>query len=387
MTHPLMNEAVSEEHFADLISFLESKPRLTADAKVKEFEEEWSKWLGVKYSVFVNSGSSANILTWKALKTRAGERNEIIVPPLTWVSDIASLIYAGFIPKFVDINLSNLAIDETLIEKNITNKTYGIFLTHVLGLNGLTENIINLCKKNSLEIIEDCCESHGTRFKNQRVGTFGLASNFSFYFAHHLTTIEGGMISTNDKELYHQLRRLRGHGMIRESGDEQYNANLIAKHSDLHPEFIFPELGYNFRSSEINAVLGLSQLKNLDLFIDERKNNFKHFTSRLSNIFYKDFEFSGQSNYAFIIILKKPDQQIFKKLIAILSKNGIEFRRGLSGGGNQLRQPYLSSIEWSTHDFLNTEHIHHYSLYIGNYPGIKRSKLNKLIEIINSSCI
>jgi CDP-6-deoxy-D-xylo-4-hexulose-3-dehydrase len=387
MTHPLMNEAVSEEHFVDLISFLESKPRLTAGAKVKEFEEEWSKWLGVKYSVFVNSGSSANILTWKALKTRAGERNEVIVPPLTWVSDIAALIYAGFTPKFVDINLSNLAIDETLIEKNITNKTYGIFLTHVLGLNGLTENIINLCKKNCLEIIEDCCESHGARFNNQQVGTFGLASNFSFYFAHHLTTIEGGMISTNDKELYHQLRRLRGHGMLRESGDEQYNASLIAKHTDLHPEFIFPELGYNFRSSEINAVLGLSQLKNLDHFIDERKNNFKYFNSKLSNSFYKDFEFSGQSNYAFIIILKNPDQQNFKKLITILLKNGVEFRRGLSGGGNQLRQPYLSSIKWSAHDFLNVEHIHHYSLYIGNYPGIKRTKLDQIIEIINSSCM
>ena len=387
MPHPLMNEAVSDDHFSDLISFLKSRPRLTAGAKVKEFEEAWSKWLGVKYSVFVNSGSSANILTWRALKTRAGDKTEVIVPPLTWVSDIAALVYAGFTPKFVDINLSNLALNEELIEQSITNKTYGIFLTHVLGFNGLTKNIINLSKEYNLEIIEDCCESHGAKYNDQHVGTFGLASNFSFYFAHHLTTIEGGMISTNDKQLYHQLKRMRGHGMLRESGDEKYNAIQIAKHSDLHSEFIFPELGYNFRSSEINAVLGLSQLKDLDNFINERKRNFEYFTSRLNDNFYKSFQFSGQSNYAFIIILKNPDKAFFKKLTNKLSKYNIEYRRGLSGGGNQLRQPYLSDIEWSIDDFFNIEHIHKYSLYIGNYPGIEQSKLDNIVEIINSTHI
>jgi CDP-6-deoxy-D-xylo-4-hexulose-3-dehydrase len=385
MAHPLMNEAVSADDFSELIEFLKTKPKVTAGEKVREFEASWSEWLGVKYSVFVNSGSSANILTWKALKSRAGNKTEVIIPPLTWVSDVAALIYAGFTPIFVDINMKNLALDDKLIEKYISDKTYGLFLTHILGLNGLTNKLLNLCDKYNVQLIEDCCESHGASFANKKVGTFGLVSNFSFYFAHHLTTIEGGMISTNDKEIYHQLKRLRGHGMLRESGDDQYNDTVQNNNSDLHPEFIFPELGYNFRSNELSAVIGLNQLKRIDSSIEERKSNFEYLVSKLNDSYFKDFTIEGQSSYAFIIILKEQDKVLFKHITNLLDENNIEYRRGLSGGGNQLRQPYIKNdYKWIAEDFSVIEHIHQFSFYIGNYPGICKEQLDKIIKVLNN---
>lgn len=383
MAHSLMNEAVSEKDFEELISFLQTKPKVTAGTQVRKFEENWSNWLGTKYSVFVNSGSSANILTWKALKTRAVNKTEVIIPPLTWVSDIAALKYNGFTPVFVDISFDNLALDSKIIEDSITENTFGIFITHILGFNGITNKLLEICKRHNLELIEDCCESHGAKFNDIKIGNIGLVSNFSFYFAHHMTTIEGGMISTNDKDLYHQLRRLRAHGMLRESGDEEYNAAIMKEHPDLHTEFIFPELGYNFRSNELHAVLGNSQLKRLDEFIMRRSSNFEYFNSLLNEHFFTEFDMNGQSNYAFIIILKNPNDGLFNKIIRVLNENKIEFRRGLSGGGNQLRQPYWSKAMDPT-KFPVTEHIHNYSFYIGNYPDLSKTKIKELCEILNA---
>ena len=393
---PLMSDNISRGDINELINFLQQDPipRLTNGAKVEEFEKKWSEWLGVKHSVFVNSGTSANYATMALLKYKHGPC-EVIVPPLTWVSDVASIMNTGHKPVFVDINLSNLSFDIDKLEKSITPKTKAIFITHVLGLNALTDDIINLCKDRNLLLIEDVCESHGATFKDQKVGSIGDISNFSFYFAHHMSTIEGGMVCTDNDEYYDILRFTRSHGMVRECKSDQFKQAVKNAHPDLNPDFIFLSPAYNFRSTEINAVLGISQLKKLDKNNKQRKENFKYFLSNLnSDKYITTLDIEGQCNYAFIVILKEENLLKRDKIETMLRKNNIEFRRGLSGGGNQLRQPYIEKNSntlprtWQrgmTDEQLR-EHfpnIDNYSWYIGNYPSLQKEKISNLITLLN----
>ena len=262
---PLMSDNIDKEDVNALIDFLSQDqiPKLTNGPKVIEFENAWGEWLGTKYNLMVNSGASANELTMLALNYIHGE-GEIIVPPLTWISDISSVIFSGMKPVFCDINLKNFSFDIEKLKQVITPNTRAIFLTHVLGVNGLTDELIQLCNENNILLIEDVCESHGTTFKGQKAGSIGFASNFSFYFAHHMSTIEGGMICTNDEHFYQVCRALRSHGMTREMTDVSMRQQIIESNPDLNPDFIFLRPAHNFRSTEINAVIGLSQLKKLD---------------------------------------------------------------------------------------------------------------------------
>ena len=202
------------------------------------FEKEWSKWLGVKYSIFVNSGSSANFLTMNVLKIMYG-KGEIILPTLTWVSDINSVIQNNFKPVFVDIDPKNLCMSVDQIMKKVNKNTLAVFITHVQGFNGLSEKLISFLKRRKILLIEDVCESHGATFNKKRLGSFGKMSNFSFYYAHHMSTIEGGMVCTNDKKIYEIVRTLRSHGMARESGNQRFEKRMIKKYPELSPKFIF----------------------------------------------------------------------------------------------------------------------------------------------------
>ena len=360
---------------------------LTQSKKVLEFEKKWSKWLGVKYSVFVNSGSSANYLTMLSIKITYGEKGEVIVPSLTWVSDIVSVINNGFKPVFVDINLDNLCMDETHILKSLNKKTKAVFITHAQGFNGLSENLLRVLKKKKILLIEDVCESHGATFKNRKLGSFGEISNFSFYYAHHLSTIEGGMICTNNKKIYETVRMLRSHGMVRESGNDIFEKQMIKKYSDLSPKFIFMYPGFNMRNNEISAIIGINQLKRLDYNNRLRSKNFAFFLKNLDpNIYKTDFNLEGNSNYAFPLILRKVSFRMRDKLEKLMIKSGIEFRRGNAGGGNQLRQPYLKKYVKGINfnRFKNVEHVHFFGYYIGNYPSLKTKKINKICNILNS---
>jgi CDP-6-deoxy-D-xylo-4-hexulose-3-dehydrase len=332
----------------------------------------------------VNSGASANELTMLALNYLYGE-GEVIIPPLTWISDISSVIFSGMKPVFCDINLKNLSFDIEMLKKCITKDTKAIFITHVLGLNGLTDELLEICKNNNILLIEDVCESHGATFKNKKVGTYGFASNFSFYFAHHMSTIEGGMICTDDEEFYQVCRSLRSHGMVREMTNKEMVDSIIEENPDLNKDFIFLRPSHNFRSTELNAVIGISQLKKLDINNKQRVDNFNYFMNNLdSNKYIVDIEMDGQCNYAFIVILKEQSFEVRNKLENTLKENGIEFRRGLSGGGNQLRQPYFKkNYDINYDNFKNVEHVHNFGWYIGNYPTLEREKIKKLLEILN----
>jgi len=386
LTIPLMSDNIDRADINCLIEFLQQEPlpRLTNGPKVVEFEEKWSEWLGVKHSVFVNSGTAANELTMLALTYLYPEGGEIITPPLTWISDINSVLFANFKPVFVDINKNNLSFDLDKLENSITDKTKAIFVTHVLGLNALSDRLLKICEERDIKLIEDVCESHGAKFNNNKLGSIGFASNFSFYFAHHMSTIEGGMVSTNDNHLYQLCRALRSHGMTREFTDNDLIKKYNDKYNNLNSDFIFIGKAHNFRSTEINAVLGLCQLDRLDSNNHIRIDNFQYFMDNLSsNIYHTDIDMGGQCNYAFITILKDSNWELRDKIERMLDDNGIEFRRGLSGGGNQMRQPYFDNHNFNFDDFPVVEHIHNFSWYIGNYPTLKREKIDKLIGLLN----
>lgn len=188
---PLMSNNITKEDVDVLIDFLKGTDRFTNGPKVYEFEQAWSRWLGVKHSVFVNSGASANFMTMAGIAQMYG-KGEVIVPVITWVSDISSVIFAGHTPVFVDVDLKNMAMMEDRILEKITKKTKAVFMTHVLGFNALSASFVDTLREQEILLIEDVCESHGVMVGDKKAGSVGFASNFSFYYAHHMSTVEGG---------------------------------------------------------------------------------------------------------------------------------------------------------------------------------------------------
>lgn len=387
---PLMKNNIARSDLDAVIEFLkQDDPILTQSTQVQEFEKEWSAWIGVKYSVLVNSGSSANLLSIAALREHFG-LGEVVVPTLTWVSDIASVMQCGFKPVFVDIDRRTLGMDNQQVLEKLTPKTKAVFLTHVLGYSGLSQRLLDELKARDIPLIEDVCESHGATFRGQKLGTFGLMSNFSFYYAHHMSTIEGGMISTNDASLYETLRMFRSHGMVREAESSEIREAYYRKFPDLNPDFIFAFPAYNVRSTEINAVIGRSQLKRLDDNNQVRSANLTLFLEHLDPAKYQtDFDTTGSSNYAFTLILNQPDPVLRDKVMDALRKHGVEFRRGTSGGGNQLRQPYLKNLVGvgTPEQYPHVDHVHFFGFYIGNYPSLESRNIQALCRLLNEIAV
>ena len=378
---PLINDNISVQDKKVMADFILNTNRFTNGPKVKMFEEEWSKWLGVKYSVMVGSGAAANYITTSIVRELKGQKGEIIVPPIGWVSDVSSIINTGFTPVFVDVSLDTMAISYETIKNAINENTKAIVLVHVLGFNGINDKLIKLAKEHDLILIEDCCESHGATYKDQKIGTFGDMSCFSFYFGHHMTTIEGGMVSTNNKEIYEYARMFRSHGMTREASSE--TQKKFAR-SDINPLFTFAVPGYNMRSTELNAVLGMEQITRLDYNIQHRCNNLNVWIKNLDNsLYFVDFDLEGSSNYALPLILNKNTDM--SKVCAILEEEKVEYRLGTAGGGNQARQPYLERYDFKISGELQvSNYIHDYGLYLGNHPELKEQQIINLCRRLNN---
>jgi CDP-6-deoxy-D-xylo-4-hexulose-3-dehydrase len=289
-------------------------------------------------------------------------------------------------PVFVDINPRTLGMDAAEVFRKLTPHTKAVFLTHILGYNALTPRLFVELQARGIPLVEDVCESYGATFLGRKLGTFGLISNFSFYYAHHMSTIEGGMISTSDPALYEMLRMLRAHGLVREAASTDLKQSYRDRYPDLNPDFIFAYPAYNMRSTEINAVIGRSQLKRLEANNKIRSANLDLFLSRLDpGKYFVDFETAGSCNYALTLVLKQPDPALVEAVMHALRERSVEFRRGTSGGGNQLRQPYLKPIvgEDAYRQYPNVEHVHFYGFYIGNYPELEQWKIVELCDVLN----
>ena len=385
--YPLMQNNITRDDLDAVIKHLQQDdPILTQSKNVQAFEEEWSEWLGVKYSVFVNSGSSANQLTLASLRLKYPEGGEVIVSPIGWVSDISAVLQAGFTPVFADINPQHLGMDTKQIISKLNKNTKAVLLTHVQGFNALSDELLDELQHSGILLIEDVCESHGATHHGKKLGTFGWACNFSFYYAHHMSTIEGGMLCTDDSDLYQTFRMLRSHGMVRESTSEELKAFYSNQYPDLNPDFIFAFPAYNVRNNEIGAIIGRNQLKRLDANNQLRNRNFKLFLDNLDASKYRtDFRLEDSSNYALNLILQHADMPFTERLMKRMSDEKIEFRRGSAGGGNQLRQPYLKKLLGDTYkNYPEVDHIHFHGFYIGNFPSLEEGKIIKLCNILNS---
>lgn len=389
MKFPLMRNNITRDDLDQLISYLgQDDPKLTHGEKVRQFEVEWSTWLGVNHSTFVNSGASANLISMSILKQLFPEGGEVIVPTITWVSDIASVLQVGFTPIFVDVDLPTLGMNSNQILEALSPDTRAVFLTHAQGFDALSDELISQLQAKEVLLIEDVCESHGATHNGKRLGSIGAISNFSFYYAHHMSTIEGGMVCTNVPEYHEMARMFRSHGMVREVSDSQARLSYQTLNPDLNPDFIFAVPGFNMRSTEIGGVLGLSQLPRLNSNVEKRNTNHLRFLSQIDNEkFFTEFRLEGSSNYAFNLILREPNPQLRDKLVDKMRNHGIEHRRGSAGGGNQLRQPYLRGLIPEGHhlNYPNSEHIHFYGFYLGNYPELTYVEIDEICEILNEA--
>ncbi len=363
---PLMANAIGEIEKTALIEFIKESNRFTNGPQVKEFEDAWAEWLGVKHSVFVNSGSSANtLLLWAIKKLRFQDPYEkmvVLTPACTWATNIATM--QQFQIDFVigDNDLFDFGFSEESLEKlqHEHPEINVVWATHLMGSPSNME-LISRYFPDAI-IIEDCCESHGAVFDSEKVGTLGVGSTFSFYFGHHMTTIEGGMISTDDDDLYYTLKMLRSHGMSRELPAhirEKYETNSPS----IDPRFLFPLGGFNFRNTEINAVLGKQQLAQLDQFIAVRKANLIRFDELLACYpeLFERFNTEGNSSMVLPFLCKTPE--IRERTMETLERHGIETRPFLVG--NILEQPFVETSDAQL-PTPNADYLHENAFYIGN---------------------
>jgi CDP-4-dehydro-6-deoxyglucose reductase, E1 len=380
MYWPLMHNSINWRDKYELIKFILLSDRFTNGPKVRQFEQAWADWVGSKRALYVSSGSTANFLLLAAVKElyKIPDGAKILLPACTWVTNVSPAIQLGFKPVWCDISLKNFSFDLENLPKDQDIKV--VFVTHLLGIDAPIEQLKQRYP-NAL-FLEDICESHGVSGPDgRRRGSESLGSTFSFYYGHHMTTIEGGMICTNDEALYELMRLKRSHGMAREMSGPAFSK---AKEDwpDIDGRFLFLSDGYNFRNTEIGAVLGLSQLKRLDDSIWIRKMNYRLFTELLMEFtdhFYMPDDSASNSSFCLPLICKNP--ALMPKLKKAFDDAGIENRPIV--GGNLLRQPFLAAYK-NTVTVPNADILNDNGVYVGNSQFVTPDMIFRLIDIIRN---
>ena len=381
--YPLLEDAFFEEDIFSAIKVLLSK-KLTMGEVTKKFEKAFAKFIGSKYALMVNSGSSANLLAMFASinpmrKNRAKYGDEALIPSLCWSTSLWPIVQAGLKPKFVDIDTKTLNVSSDQFIKKITKKTKVIMGVHVLGNSGEIDKIQKICKKNKIILLEDTCESLGSQYKKKNLGTYGDFGTFSFYYSHQMTSGEGGMIICNDKKDYDILRMLRSHGWSRGLNNNKKN------------DFNFINSGFNLRPTDIVASIGFSQLKKIKKLIRDRSNNRKKIIKSIVNSKDWDNQFSfiqpakyiTPSWFGLPIILKSKYKKKKSKFLKFLNKNGVETRPIISG--NFLNQPAIKlyGLNKKLNLFKNAQKIEELGFFIGlHIKPIDNSNLNKLKNLL-----
>lgn len=377
MWWPLMKNSITFMDKLRLVKFILTTDKFTNGTKVKEFEQAWSQWLGVKHSLFVSSGSTANLLLIAAVKELYGIPNgsKVLVPANTWVTNVSPVIQLGLEPVFADISLEHFSFDEKALVPDPEIRI--VFVTHLLGLDAPIEKFKEIYP-NAI-FLEDICESHGVTdaFGIRRGSTSSTGSTFSFYYGHHMTTVEGGMISTNNKELYELLRLKRSHGMAREMTPENFE-KAKAEWPSIDGRFLFLTDGFNFRNTEFGAVLGLAQLSRLDATIKQRKLNYATFIEELrkvEHLFY--IPKADQTNSSFSLPFVCRDAVMVPRLKKVFDDIGVEHRPIVAG--NLLQQPFLK--KWAgTARVPNAELINTQGVYIGNNQFVTPDAVRELFR-------
>lgn len=380
---PLMSRLYNEEEVVEVVETLLSPERLTLNAsgelKTTKFEDLWANFIGVKNGIMVNSGSSANlvafyVLTNPTLDNRIKPGDEVITTALTWGTSVSPLHALGLKPVFVDVNLEDYVMDVSKIEAAITPKTKAIMVVHLLGFPCNMDEILKIAKKHNLFVIEDCCEAHGAEWNNAKVGSFGDLSTFSFYLSHHITTIEGGIIMTNNDSYAELARIIRSQGVMRNVKSQEYKSKINSKYPNIDSRFLFANTGHNFRPSEMESSFGIVQFKKFDGFFNIRELNASSFTKELSN--YSDYlilpkvrEGSRAAWFSYPILVKNSAPFTREELVSFLESKGIETRPIMAG--NFTKHPVSDFYDFEISGGLeNTDYIHSNAFFIGTHAGI-----------------
>jgi CDP-6-deoxy-D-xylo-4-hexulose-3-dehydrase len=382
---PLMGDSVTHEERLCLSEFILSSDRLTYGNEIALFESMWSQWNESIFSVYVSSGTAANYLMILSCKHRFSwlDGDEILVPAITWGTTISAIMNLGLRPIFVDVDPSDLSMSVDDAIRKITKKTRAIFLTHVIGIPNQLSDLLALCEKNSIHLLEDCCESHGATWNNKKVGNFGTCSSYSFFWGHHMTTIEGGMLCLKDEDLLDIAKSLRNHGLTRDMREGE----KIAQDHGLDTRFTFAMPGLHCRGTEIHAKLGQLQLRKLDSFISQRNANYFLFVEMIKKYSEEIGTFrpapeAGISSYCLPFVCK--DKSVKVDLMDAFEKNGIETRPLISG--NIVRHPfvlkYLLDHQLDTPALPNANFIHDHAFYVGNSQFVSQSSIERMDFII-----
>ena len=378
--YQLSDDTWGKEEINAILEVITSN-KFTMGDRVKAFEKAFSEYFGSKYAVMVNSGSSANLILFSALvlSGKINKGDEIIVPAVSWSTTYFPLIQNGLKIKFVDIDRETLNIDISKLEKAISKNTKAIFAVNLLGNPNNFELLFDICQKYNLLLIEDNCEALGAKYNNKYTGTFGIAGSFSFFYSHHICTMEGGMVVTDDKELYEYMLSLRAHGWTRNLPKD---SKIYQKNSDEFYElfnFILP--GYNLRPLEIEAAIGIEQLKKVDKIIENRRKNAQYFKERLDNmrIYDTQKEIGESSWFGFPIILKEKYQGKRDLVVNFLKEKGIEVRPIVAG--NFLRNPVIKYLDYEiSGDVKNSDYIHDNGFFVGNHSILDYDGISYLMD-------
>ena len=375
----LVKDTIDEKDIDRLIEWLKTYPRLTKGAVTLEFENKFSKWLGRRYSVFVNSGSSANLLVLSALLQGKYLKNtKIVVPSTAWSTDLAPVIQLGLKPLLCDSNMKDLSVDLEHLEKIFIEESPStLLLVSVLGLVPDMENVVELCDKYDVILLEDTCEGMGCEYIGKKLGTFGLASTFSTFFGHHISTIEGGIISTDDKDFYELLVSIRSHGWDRDlSKETQVKLQKEWSVSEFNALYTFYYAGFNFRSTDLQAYIGLTQIDKLDDWGKQREDNY-YLYQRLINTEWKPTSYfdSLTSNFAYPVISPHRD-----KIVKKLQENKVEVRPMICGSMGI--QPFYVK-HYGRLELPNVSLIDRDGFYVPNHPKLTTDEITFIAEIIN----
>jgi len=381
----LVRDTIDSNDINLLIEWLKTNPILTKNKVTIEFEEKFSKYQGRKYSVYVNSGSSANLAMIYSLLVSGKLKNKnIILPAVSWTTTVTPIIQFGLNPILCECDKDTLGLDIDDLKKLIQeNKPSVVMLVHVLGFPNKMKEIQELCDQNDIILLEDSCESLGSMYNGIKTGSFGLMSSFSFYFGHHISTIEGGMVCTDDFDLYNILKSIRAHGWDRDL-DEPFKSNLkkefeIDDFKDLYT-FYYP--GFNLRSTDLQAFIGIHQLDKLDDITEKRHFNFLAYNSLIKNDYWKIKKnlgdtFSSVSNFAYPII--HPNRT---KIAEELKKGNVDCRPLICGSIGS--QPYWIKL-YGKQSFEFADKVDNYGLYVPNHPDLKFEEIQYICNIINKN--
>jgi CDP-6-deoxy-D-xylo-4-hexulose-3-dehydrase len=378
----LAEDTIDNRDIDKLAAWLKSYPRLTKGALTVEFEQGWSKWLGTKYSVFNNSGSSANLLMYYALLLSGRLKNKkVIVPSVGWVTSIAPAMQFGFEPIMCEADPDTFGLDLEHLERLLKkHKPGAVMMVQVLGVPHKMDEMLALQKKYGFFLMEDACAAIGAYYKGRKVGTFGDMASFSFYFGHQFSTIEGGMVSTDDKKLYDLLLMLRAHGWSKDL-DRAAHAALVKKYKidDFHSPFVFYIPGFNVRSTDLNAFIGIGQLEKLDAIIDARERNHARFGERLGGRLRTQHS-QGSSRICSIHFgaLAK-DAKERQRIVKALEENGVETR--IFSAGNLGLHPFWYE-RYGKASFPMADRIHHTGFFLPNHPSLSLKDVDFISDVV-----